>query len=63
MNIIPFRVVSFDDTATFAMGEAFDVRANRSGILALPCLRLSRISSLQPPRMASAIRLASMTKY
>jgi hypothetical protein len=24
MNIIPFRVVSFDDTATFAMGEAFD---------------------------------------
>ena len=24
MNIIPFRVVSFDDAATSAMGEAFD---------------------------------------
>jgi len=29
MNNIPFRVVSFDDTVTLAMGEAFD-RARKS---------------------------------
>ena len=37
--------------------------ANRFEISALPCLRLSRIGSLQSPKMASAIPAASMSKH
>ena len=64
MNIIPIQNVWFDDAATSAMGEAFDRPANRFEISdCCTCLRSSRIGSLQPPKMASAIPPASMSKH
>jgi hypothetical protein len=43
MNVIPTQNVWFDDAATFAMGEAFDIPAKCFKISGRPCLRLSRI--------------------
>jgi hypothetical protein len=63
MNIIPIREVWFDDAATSAMGKAFDhARFEISG-LPLQCVRSSQSELLTPPRVASAIPPASMSKH
>jgi hypothetical protein len=61
MNIVPSQNVWFDDAATLAMGEAFDqaCKSLRNLGSAVP----SRTGLLQPPRMASAIPPASMSKH
>ena len=66
MSSIPIQNVAFDDTATSAMGEAFDqglqIASKISGLL-VQCVRSSQNGLLQSPGMASAIPPASMSKH
>ena len=63
MTIIPIQNVWFDDAATLAMGEAFDKACKSLRNFGSACLRSSRSGLLQPPKMASAIPPASMSKH
>jgi hypothetical protein len=64
MKFIPIKDVSFDNTTTLAMGEAFDhacVSLHRFGTLITARGSQSELS--KPPKMASAIQPASVSKH
>jgi hypothetical protein len=65
MHSIPIQNVAFADTATSAMGEAFDKACNRCEVsgLRVQCVRSSQNGLLQWPGMASAIPPVSMSKH
>ena len=65
MNITPIQNVWFDDAATLAMGEAFDnaCKSLRNFGSTVQCVKSSQSESLPPPKMASAIPPASMSKH
>ena len=65
MSSIPIQNVAFDDTATSAMGEAFDkaCKSLRNFGSACTVVRSSHSGLLQSPRLASAIPPACMSKY
>ena len=65
MTITPIEDGAFDDATTFAMGEAFDRTCKSIELLdpAFQCVRSSQSKLLTPPRMASAIPPASMSKH
>ena len=64
MNIIPIQNVWFDDAATLAMGEAFDraCKSLRNLGSAVPEIIANR-DYCKPPRLASAIPPACMSKH
>ena len=65
MNSIPIQNVAFDDTATSAMGEAFDqaCKSLRSFRSAITVREIIAKRIIAPPRMASAIPPVSIKKH
>ena len=65
MNVIPTQNVWFDDATTLRWARLSTAPANRFEILgtAFQCVRSSQRELLKPPRMASAIPPASMSKH
>ena len=64
MSSIPIQNVAFDDTATSAMGEAFDKACKSLRNFGTACTVREIMSGLlQSPEMASALPPASMSKH
>ena len=63
MNIIPIRITSFDDSATLAMGEAFDRACKSLRNIGSAVREITANRIIELAKMASAILPASMNKH